>query len=124
MGMMLGPDRAPKPERSPASCAAVLEFLLSRDDEACFLSELVAGLREPGLRSGEAEACLRQLHAEGRVWLEEFVAPDPHLPPRILVVSVIDPGSPAGAARDAARSRVQRAFQAWFREFLMTHRCV
>lgn len=102
----------------------VLELLRSRGAEAVFLGEVIAGLGDPGLRSEEVEACLRQLHQEGQVWLEEFAAPDPHLPPRILVASAIDPSLSAGAARDAARSRVQRAFDAWFREFLMSHRCV
>lgn len=110
--------------KADRSRAAILEFLRSRGAEACFLSEVVVSLGDPGLRSEEAEAHLRQLHAEGQVWLEEFVAPDPHLPSRILVASVIDPSPPAGAGRDAAISRVQRAFEAWFREFLMTHRCV
>ncbi len=79
---------------------------------------------DPDLRSEEVETYLRQLREEGHVWLEEFVAPDPHLPSRILVASLIDPGLPAAAARDAARSRAHHAFEAWFREFLMTHRCV
>jgi hypothetical protein len=113
-----------KTDRPRVSRAAILEFLRSRSAEACFLSEVVASLGAPGLGSEEVEACLCQLHAEGQVWLEEFAAPDPHLPPRILVATVIDPSLSAGEARDAARSRVQRAFEVWFREFLMAHRCV
>ena len=104
--------------------AAILEVLRGRGAEACFLSEVVASLGDPRLRSEEVEACLRQLHQEGQVWLEEFAAPDPHLPPRILVASAIDPSVPAWEARDAARARVQQAFDAWFREFLMSHRSV
>ncbi len=104
--------------------AAILELLRSRGAEACFLGEVVARLGDPRLRPEEVEACLRQLHQEGQVWLEEFAAPDPHLPPRILVASAIDPSLPAWEARDAARSRARNAFDAWFREFLMSHRCV
>lgn len=107
--------------RSAASPAAILEFLRSRGEQACFLGEVVAAL---GDRETEVEAHLRELHRTGQVWVEEFVPPDPHLPPRILVASVIDPSLPAQAAQDAARSRTHRAFEGWVREFLMTHRCV
>jgi hypothetical protein len=110
--------------RSEAARAVIVEFLRGRGEGACFLTEVAAGVREHAIPLEEVEAHLRELHAEGRVWLEEFVAPDPHLPPRILIASGIDPSLPAEPAREAARSRVHRAFEAWVREFMMTHRCV
>lgn len=114
-----GPSR--RMSRSETSRAAVAEFLRSRSEQACFLSEVAAAL---GGREVEVETRLRELHNEGEAWLEEFVGPDPHLPARILVASAIDPKLPRGPARDAARTRTHRAFDAWFRECLMTHRCV
>jgi hypothetical protein len=119
--MIQDPDEA---RRSEASRAAILEFLRSRAGHACFSTEVAAGAGDRRLRLEEVEAHLRELHAEGRVWLEEFVPPDPHLPPRILIASGIDPSLPVTPAREAARARVQGAFEAWLREFMLTHRCV
>lgn len=98
----------------------VLAVLRNRLPEACFSTEVAASL---GADVEQVEEILRELQGGGAVYLEEFSPPDPHFP-RLLVASSVDPVLPTPEAQEAARRRVQQAYQRWLREVLATHRCI
>jgi hypothetical protein len=105
---------------SSETIEAVRRFLTFHCDRAFLISEVVAAVRPTSPSEDEVLGAVDDLAGRGEVVSRLFHVHDPHLAfSSLRFVAAIDP---AAGARDADL-HTERAYQAWLREWLSSHRC-
>ena len=105
---------------SSRTTEAVLEFLTTNSDRAFLISEVVAAVRARSDGEIEVVGAVNELADKGKVFSRLFPVSDPHLAfTSLQFVAAVDS---SGDSRQA-QLRTERAFQAWLREWLSSHRC-
>lgn len=98
----------------------VRTFLRTNGDRAHLVSEVVMAARsQPGLES-EVLGAIEDLAAAGEVFSRSFSVRDPHL--AFTSLQFVTAVGPAEDSRQA-ELRTERAYQAWLREWVSSHRC-
>ena len=104
---------------SPPVVDAVRHFLESNSDRAFLVSEVVAGVRPMERDEAEVLGAIKDLAERGEVVSRRFAVRDPHLAfDNLQFVAAVEP---VGSRQ--AEINTQRAYQAWLRAWLSSHRC-
>ena len=99
---------------------AVRNFLFANCDRAFLVSEIAAALRPAAKDEAQVIGAVDYLAENGEAVSRLFAVSDPHLAfSSLRFVSGI---GPAGSARQAELN-TEKAYQAWLRQWLGSHRC-
>ena len=103
----------------PPAVDAVRDFLRSNSSRAFLVSEVVAGVRPAERDETKVLGAIKDLADRGEIVSRQFAVRDPHLAfDSLQFVAAVEPAGSRQAELNTAR-----AYQAWLRDWLSSHRC-